>query len=131
MTPTDPLAQRIWQAGLGLFVFGLAFGFAIKALPNPRLALSAHLNAVQSGAFLIALGLLWPQLGVWPRAAAPLAHGTWLSFWVLEAGMVLAAFVPSASASGSLRSMAQAVTGTGALVMMLAVGALLIPFGRR
>jgi hydroxylaminobenzene mutase len=127
----DTSAQRLWQAGLALFVFGLGFGFAIKALPNPRLALSAHLNAVQSGTFLIALGLLWPQLSVWPKAAVALASAIWISFWTLEAGMVLAALVPADGARGAPLSVAaQLATGVGALVMMLAVGALILPFRR-
>jgi hydroxylaminobenzene mutase len=127
----DTLDQRLWQAGLALFVFGLAFGFAIKALPNPRAGLSAHLNAVQSGTFLIVMGLLWPRLQLWPRAAAPIAHAIWISFWVLEVGLVLAAFVPVGAAGGSLKVASATATAFGAVVMMLAMGAVIAPFGRR
>lgn len=45
-------------AGLLLFMLGLLNGFAIPRLQSPRLGLSAHLAAVQSGTFLIAIGLL-------------------------------------------------------------------------
>ena len=128
----ETLARRLWQAGLALFVFGLAFGFVIKALPNPRLALSAHLNAVQSGTFLVALGLLWPRLAVWPRFAAALCTAIRISFWTLEAGMVLAAFSPAnGPPDPSVKTAAQALIGLGAVVMMISMAALLAPFGRR
>jgi len=125
-------ARRLWQSGLALFVFGLAFGFFTPAAPSPRLALSAHLNAVQSGTFLIALGLLWPRLSVWPRAAAGLSWGVAASFWTLEAGMVLAALDrPASPAHELLKAASGAATVLGAAVMMICVGALLARVGGR
>jgi hydroxylaminobenzene mutase len=123
--------RRLALAGLALFVFGLAFGFMLKALPNPRAGLSAHLNAVQSGTFLIVLGLLWPRLAVWKAAAGPLAHLIWLAFWGLEAGMVLAAFIPAAAAVTTPRALklaAAGLTGLSAIAMLVGVGALLFTF---
>jgi hydroxylaminobenzene mutase len=126
------LERRLTQSGLLLFAFGLLLGFALRAFPNPRAALSAHLNAVQSGTFLLVLGLLWPRLAVWRAAASPLAHLVWLSFWGLEAGMVLAAFVPVASAGAvtprGLKSAAMVLQGLSAVAMLIAVGALLFTF---
>jgi hydroxylaminobenzene mutase len=125
--------RRLALAGLSLFVFGLAWGFMLKALPNPRAGLSAHLNAVQSGTFLIVLGLLWPRLAVWKAAATPLAHVIWIAFWGLEAGMVLAAFIPAGAAISAPRALkfaATGLTGLSAIAMFLSVGALLFTFGR-
>ena len=122
-----PLARRLCLNGLVLFVFGLILGFAIEALPNPRVALSAHLNAVQSGTFLVALGLLWGHLGVWPRAAALLGNAIWMSFWGLEAGLTLAAFAERGAPSAGVRAGAQALMMASSVAMLLAVGALLIP----
>jgi hydroxylaminobenzene mutase len=129
----SPLGQRIWQNGLVLFVAGLAIGFVVKSLPNPRAALTAHLNAVQSGTFLIALGLLWPQLAVWPRAAASLANAIWISFWLLQIGLTLLAFAPAAPAvpSPGLKLAATLGQAAGGIVMFVALAALLVPFGRR
>lgn len=122
--------RRLAFAGLALFVFGLVLGFAIRAFPNPRAALSAHLNAVQSGTFLIVLGLLWPRLAVWKAVAAPLGHVVWLSFWTLEAGMVLSALAPAgvAAAPRGLKLAAGGLTGLSAIAMLVSVAALLFTF---
>jgi hydroxylaminobenzene mutase len=128
-----PLAQRLAQNGLVLFVVGLAIGFAIKSLPNPRAALTAHLNAVQSGAFLVALGLLWPHLAVWPRAAAAIANAVWISFWLLQIGLTLRAWVPLEPAvpPAGLKLAVLTTQAAGGIAMFVALAALLVPFGRR
>ncbi len=60
--------RRLLQLGISLFLLGLLTGLAIPALGNPRMALASHVEAVMNGTFLVALGLLWPQL----RLARPL-----------------------------------------------------------
>jgi hypothetical protein len=69
---------------------------------------------------------------VWRAAASPLAHLIWLSFWGLEAGMVLAAFVPAAGAAEvaprGLKAAAMAFQGLSAVAMLIALGALLFTF---
>jgi (hydroxyamino)benzene mutase len=128
----DDVSRAICFAGFALFVFGLAIGFFLKAPPNPRAALSAHLNAVQSGTFLVALALLWPKLAIWPHLAAPLGHAIWIAFWALEVGMVIAAFAPPASEgapAGPVRRSAVAFQGAGSVAMFLALAALLFTFG--
>jgi hydroxylaminobenzene mutase len=128
----SPLQRRLCASGLSLFLLGLPLGFAIHALPNPRLALSAHLNAVQSGTALMVLGVLWSRLRL-PRWAPVLAHALWLSFWGLEAGLVLAAFVPApragvAPVAGWLAGSVRIVGGASAVTMLLAVSAVLAAF---
>jgi hydroxylaminobenzene mutase len=59
-----PAAEVLCFAGVLLFLLGLLNGFAIPASRSPRISLSAHLTGVQSGAFLLGLGLLWPRLGI-------------------------------------------------------------------
>jgi hydroxylaminobenzene mutase len=132
MFPTSPIQRRLCASGLALFFVGLPLGFAIHALPNPRVALSAHLNAVQSGTALMVLGLLWPRLRA-PRWATVLAHLLWLSFWGLEAGLVLASFIPADHAGGAgnagwLGGAVRVVGGASSIVMLLAVGAVLAAF---
>lgn len=45
--------------GMLLFFFGLIQGGLIQAVVNPRMALAAHLTAVQTGMALMIFGLLW------------------------------------------------------------------------
>jgi hydroxylaminobenzene mutase len=59
-------AQRLLQAGALLFLLALFVGLGIPGFTVPRLALSAHLLGLMQGTFLIAVGLLWPRLGLTP-----------------------------------------------------------------
>jgi hydroxylaminobenzene mutase len=131
----EALGRTLCKSGLWLFVVGLALGFVLQTFPNPRAALSAHLNAVQSGTFLVALGLMWPQLTLKPNIRKPLAHITWVAFSVLELGMVFAAFVPAgedaAGAASALKTGATALQASSAVAMFIAVGALLFAFQRQ
>lgn len=83
--------MRLAKSGLWLFLFGLALGAAIPYYSSPRLALSAHTTAVQSGVALIAFGLLWPHGRLAPRASMLLSNALWLSTYALVAGLTLAA----------------------------------------
>jgi hydroxylaminobenzene mutase len=76
--------------GVLLFMLGLLTGFAIPALRSPRLGLSAHLVGVQGGTFLIAMGLLWPHLTLWPAWNGAIGHGIWLSLYALWFSILLA-----------------------------------------
>jgi hydroxylaminobenzene mutase len=124
----DVILYRLCFSGLLLFVVGLMLGFTLQVFPNPRAALSAHLNGVQSGTFLIALGLLWPRLAVWAGTAPALSHAIWVSFWVLEAGMVMGACAPADAGpirQNRVKLVAVSLQASSSVVMLLAVGALL------
>ena len=61
---TDDSTQRklVWH-GIFLFLIGLLSGFAIPALTNPRLGLSAHMEALLNGMLLVLLGgVVWKYL---------------------------------------------------------------------
>lgn len=59
------MAQNIvCFSGLLLFVLGLLNGLIIPKSKSPRLSLSAHLTAVQSGTFLIAIAWAWPRFNL-------------------------------------------------------------------
>ncbi|MGY4177770.1 hydroxylaminobenzene mutase [Bradyrhizobium sp. USDA 4518] len=77
--------------GVLLFLIGLLLGFGIPAFASPRLGLSAHVTAMQSGIALIAVGLLWPQLRFWSGWSVPTAHLLWVSLYVVSVGMTLSA----------------------------------------
>jgi hydroxylaminobenzene mutase len=124
------IADRLAWSGLALFVVGLMLGFVLQRFANPRAALSAHLNGVQSGTALIVIGLMWPRLQVWPSVAEPLSHVIWLSFWLLQAGLTVnAAVKPGEKASREpLKLVAGGLQMVSAPPMVLALGALLLTF---
>jgi hydroxylaminobenzene mutase len=50
----------MWS-GMLLFLFGLVTGLLEQRLTNMRMGLSAHLEGVMNGTFLIALGAIWTR----------------------------------------------------------------------
>ncbi|MDQ0464981.1 hypothetical protein QO010_002765 [Caulobacter ginsengisoli] len=97
--------------GLTLFFFGLILGFIVPAYAPHHGMLSAHLNAVQTGTFVLVLALFWPKLPL-GRMAGWLAHLTWASFWLLQIGITLAA---QAQVSPDLAGLKPAVLGIEAI----------------
>ena len=124
------------KAGLWLFLVGLLIGAAIPKFTSPRLALSAHLTAVQSGTALLAIGWFWPNLVRGNAFADPLGHALWISFWMLSAALTLAAawgasrVLPIAGAGYAATPIKERVTAVAikvaSLAMILALGALLV-----
>jgi hydroxylaminobenzene mutase len=53
------LGRKLIILGLVLFLIGLIQGALIPYFHNPRMALSAHLAAVQSGMAMAIFGLIW------------------------------------------------------------------------
>ena len=51
-------------AGAVLFLLGLLQGAAVQSFANPRMALSAHLTAVQSGMALMIVGAIWSAVSL-------------------------------------------------------------------
>jgi len=70
--------ERLIQTGMILFLLGLLVGFALPAFHNPRLGLSAHLEGVMNGMFLILVGLIWQQMNISARSRSVLF---WLLIW--------------------------------------------------
>jgi hydroxylaminobenzene mutase len=60
--------RRLLFHGFLLFLFGLATGLVAYELENPRMGVSAHLEAILNGVFLVGLGLAWPRLVLSARA---------------------------------------------------------------
>jgi hydroxylaminobenzene mutase len=77
-------------SGTLLFLLAMLNGMAIPRLRSPRIGLSAHTTAIQSATFLIAIGLLWPRLGLTPIWSAILGHGLWISLYSLWLSLFLA-----------------------------------------
>jgi hydroxylaminobenzene mutase len=132
-------ANILCFAGVLLFLVGLLTGLVIPRCRSPRLGLSAHLTGVQSGTFLLALGLLWPRLSMSPVWSTILANGTWASLYMVWLALLLAAIfgagrgLPIAGQGMTSTPTRQtAVTGllaTGSLGILLSTAALLLTWG--
>ena len=62
-TPNDKRRQLLWH-GMFLFLLGLLVGFVEQEFRNPRMGLAAHLEGVMNGTFLVALGAIWNEIGL-------------------------------------------------------------------
>jgi (hydroxyamino)benzene mutase len=77
-------------SGLLLFVLGLLNGLIIPKSKSPRLSLSAHLTAVQSGTFLIAIAWAWPRFNLPAPTSILMARALSGSMFVLWFAFFLA-----------------------------------------
>ena len=78
-------------AGAALFLLGLLQGAAVQSFTNPRMALSAHLTAVQSGMALMIVGVIWSAISL---SVAMLKTSRWtliLGMYGLWFGLTLSA----------------------------------------
>ena len=99
------LGMKLILWGAILFLVGLLQGALIPYFPNSRMALSAHLAAVQSGMALIIFGLIWGFLVLQER---------WLkiTFYASVTGMYTVWFaIPLAAILGA--SKALPIAGAG------------------
>jgi (hydroxyamino)benzene mutase len=86
------------KAGFALFTMGLLLGIALPRMRNPRMGLSAHLTAVQTGPALIAFALFWDRLSV-PQSWTPtLVYALVISSYLLVIGISLAGFTGASEA---------------------------------
>jgi hydroxylaminobenzene mutase len=132
----ESLSSTLCFTGVLLFALGLATGFAIPAFRNSRIGLSAHLTGVQSGTFLIALGLMWSKIALWPSVSNLIGHAIWISLYTIYGSLVLAAAfgagrdLPIAGGGISTTRAKQmsvtALMGSGSLAVLAAIAALLI-----
>lgn len=87
----ERLSSTLCFAGTLLFLLGLLTGLGIPLFRSPRIGLSAHLAAIESGLGLIGFGLLLPHLLLSPAWAAGFTHLLWISLYVLWIGLVFGA----------------------------------------
>jgi hydroxylaminobenzene mutase len=132
----ESLSSTLCFTGVLLFALGLATGFAIPAFRSSRIGLSAHLTGLQSGTFLVALGLMWPKIALWPSVSNLIGHAIWISLYTIYGSLVLAAAfgagrdLPIAGGGISTTRAKQmsvtALMGSGSLAVLAAIAALLI-----
>ena len=72
MSAEDTGRRLVWH-GMLLFLLGLFTGFVEPQFANVRMGLTAHVEGVMNGMFLVALGAAWSLLRLSARQAAVLA----------------------------------------------------------
>lgn len=77
----SPAGRSLAVVGGALFLAGLLQGLVVDYFANPRMALSAHLDAVQSGMAVMIAAAFWSSARWTPG-------GERLAWWTLSVGMV-------------------------------------------
>lgn len=127
--------RRLKFLGMFLFLLGLITGLALMNFTNPRMALSAHLEGIMNGLFLIAAGFLWNELklstGLMKAAYWLLLYGTFAnwSFTFLSALLGTSKITPIAGAGHAGTATQEAILTAGftsvGISMVFAVSILL------
>lgn len=97
--------------GLILFLFGLSVGLFVQKMANPRMALSAHLEGVMNGMFLIILGLIWKRLILSKTLLI-------ITFWLVVYGTfanLIVVIIAAVTGFGKMMPIAGGLEGTGAI----------------
>lgn len=119
--PSTSFNKSAIVAGATLFLLGLLQGAAVQSFANPRMALSAHLTAVQSGMALMIVGAVWSVVVL---SAALLTVARWtmiLGMYGLWLGLTVSATtgasdaLPIAGAGYSANRLVE--TGVSAIVL--------------
>jgi (hydroxyamino)benzene mutase len=71
--------RRLLWHGMALFLIGLLTGLVQQHFANIRMALAAHLEGVMNGTFLLAVGAIWGEVRLSPRAST-------VTYWTLVGG---------------------------------------------
>jgi hydroxylaminobenzene mutase len=72
-------SRTLVALGASLFLLGLLTGVLVPAVRSPRIGLSAHLEGVMNGTFLMVLGAIWHHV----HLSSSLSR---LCFWLLVSG---------------------------------------------
>jgi hydroxylaminobenzene mutase len=121
------VARNFVRLGAVLFMLGLLTGLVSNFAANPRMGLSAHLEGVMNGAFLIALGAAWGHVrlntGAEKAAFRLLAYGTsvnWLTI-ILAAIWNTGALTPIAATAPTAAAWQEGVVTAGLISISLAM----------
>ena len=121
-----PDRKLMWH-GMFLFLLGLATGFLERRFTNMRMGLSAHLEGVMNGTFVVVLGAIWSQIRL-PRLAKATAYamalygayGNWLTT-TLAAIFGTAANTPIAAAGHKGQPWQESLVAAGFLSVAIAM----------
>ncbi|MFT5775584.1 hydrogenase [Hyphomonas sp.] len=97
--------DRLLQLGALLFLLGLLSGLVTGLMANPRMGLSAHMQGLTNGTFLLAAGAVWDRANLGPRTQA-------LAFWAVAFG----------TSVNWLMTQLAAIWGTGKMTPIVGAG---------
>ena len=125
---TDNAGRRLIWHGVFLFLLGLLTGFVIPAVTNPRLGLSAHMEALLNGMLLILIGgIIWNKLSLSDRIATAAfwlvlcgAYGSWISC-LLAAVFGASKMLPIASAGYSATAWQETIVRIGLSIVAISI----------
>ena len=102
--------QSDWLLFLGflLFLLGLLIGLFIPMMTNPRMGLTAHLEGVMNGMFLVILGIIWNRLMINDRW---LSYTFWMTLYGSFANLV-AVTIAAITGAGKMMPIAGGKEGT-------------------
>ena len=131
--------RRLMWHGMFLFLLGLITGLFEQRFTNIRMGLSAHLEGVMNGIFLVALGAIWNHVRL-PRHLMVAAYGmalygtyaNWLTT-LLGAAFGTAAASPVTAAGHSAKPWQETLVTAGFLSVSISIVAatVLILWGLR
>ena len=101
-------SDRLLFLGILLFLFGLLLGLFIPIMINPRMGLSAHLEGIMNGMFLVILGLIWNKLVLNDKW---LTSAFWITLYSAFANFV-AVSVAALTGAGKMMPLAGGKEGT-------------------
>ena len=104
-------AEKLIFLGLTLFLVGLSVGLIVQNMPNPRMALSAHLEGLMNGMFLVILGLIWKRLVLSKTLLI-------ITFWLVVYGTfanLMAVIIAAITGFGKMMPIAGGQEGTGVI----------------
>ena len=116
----------MWH-GIFLFLLGLLTGLLVPALRNPRMGVSAHLEAVMNGIFLVVLGLIWKEARLTAKAAKATfgvaLYGTYTNWaaTLLSAMLGTSRLTPIAGAGYTAAQWQEILVGFGLISLSIAM----------
>jgi len=128
----------MWH-GILLFLLGLVTGLLEQRFTNMRMGVSAHLEGVMNGTFLIVLGAIWTEVRLSPAAKTAAfwtaLYGTYANWFFTSFGAVFgtAAANPIVAAGHHGQPWQETLAGAGFLSVAVAIiaASLLVLWGLR
>ena len=100
--------RRLMWYGMFLFLLGLLTGLLEKHFINMRMGVSAHLEGVMNGTFLIVLGAIWTEV----RLSPPVKTAAfWIALYGTYANWFFTTLGPPSAPRQPIQFRQRAITG--------------------